>query len=468
MNVVCIGAGYVGSVTGASFAALGHQTTIIDVDQAKIDLLNVGKSPIYEPGLDELIAKYIGNRLFATTSYDAVREADVVFIGVGTPSNDDGTADLTYVKAAAHKIAENLSPSKFTVVVNKSTVPVGTADAVSSIVQEVSGLNPETDYAVVSNPEFLREGFALEDVFFPDRVVIGTTNEQAKQVMRELYHNLVERINYETISQDFHFNYCNNAKKPIYFETDTKSAEMIKYAANAFLAIKISYINEVARLCDALGADVVDVARGMGLDTRIGDKFLQVSPGWSGSCFPKDTAEFLATSRKCGSELLLVKSAIESNLMMHEYVIHKMEQQLQTLKGKMVGVLGLTFKPNTDDARMTQASYIIKRLIEQGATVYAHDPKGIEMFQRLHSDLPVQYCNSSLDVVNNADALLLLTHWDEYYSMDWERVYRAMNNPYIMDTRNFLPKEQLLSIGFTYEGLGIATNKHLKREVIPS
>lgn len=461
MNVVCIGSGYVGSVTGTAFAVLGHKTTIIDIDQNKVDLINSGKSPIYEPGLDELIQKYIGKTLFATTSYDVVMEADVIFIGVGTPSKEDGTADLKYIKLAAQSIGKNLNPFKFTVIVDKSTVPVGTSDLVASIIEETSGLNSGEHFAIVSNPEFLREGYALEDVFFPDRIVIGTNDEKARKVMRELYHNLVERVNYDIISKDFVFNYNLNSPKAVYFETDAKSAEMIKYAANAFLAVKISYINEVARLCEALGANVLDVAKGMGLDSRIGEKFLQVSSGWSGSCFPKDTAEFLANSQKYGVELSIVKAAVESNTKMHLYCVEKAQKRLKSLNGKNIGILGLTFKPNTDDARKTQASVIIKKLLELGANVRAHDPKGTEMFKALNGDLDIQYCANSEDVFEKADGVILLTHWDEYLEINWDKVRQKMRIPYILDTRNYLRDLQLSNLGYLYEGLGVGSDSHI-------
>lgn len=466
MNVVCIGSGYVGSVTGTAFAALGHKTTVIDIDPSKIDLLNAGKSPIYEPGLDKLVQKYIGKTLFATSNYHPVYEADVVFIGVGTPSKEDGTADLTYIKKAAEKIGEHLNPHRFTVVVNKSTVPVGTADLVSSIIEEGSGLKAEEHFAVVSNPEFLREGYALEDVFFPDRVVVGSNHERAKSIMRELYHRLVERVSYKEISKDFAFSYNLSSPKAVYFETDVKSAEMIKYASNAFLAVKISYINEVARLCETLGANVLDVAKGMGLDSRIGEKFLQVSSGWSGSCFPKDTAEFLATSRKYGNELSIVKAAIESNRKMHEFVVEKIRRRLKILNGKKIGILGLTFKPNTDDARKTQASVIIRMLLDSGANIKVHDPKGMEMFKAVNPDLHIQYCGRAEEVAHQADGIVLLTHWDEYLHLDWKQMISAMKTPYLLDTRNFLPKELLINLGYQYEGLGIGTEQEKDEGVI--
>ncbi|CAN7710787.1 UDP-glucose/GDP-mannose dehydrogenase family protein [Paenibacillus sp. LjRoot153] len=460
MNIVCIGSGYVGSVTGAAFAVLGHHTTVLDIDHNKIDLMNAGKSPIYEPGLDHLIAKYMGRTLFATTDYQVIYQAEVVFIGVGTPSKADGTADLKFIRLAAESIGKHLNPNKFTVIINKSTVPVGTADLVASIIEEASGLQVNKHFAMASNPEFLREGYALEDVFFPDRIVIGTEHERSKKVMQALYFNLLNRVNYDEKSSDFKFAYNSHAALPTYYETDIKSAEMIKYASNAFLAVKVSYINEMARLCETLGANITEVANGMGMDSRIGSKFLQVSSGWSGSCFPKDTAELLATSQKYSCELTVVQAAVDSNQQMHDYVVDKIKRKLKTLTGKNIGILGLTFKPNTDDARKTQASVIIKELIDAGARIKAHDPHGMEMFQQLNAALDVQYVTSAIEVTNNVDAVVLLTHWDEYLLIDWSQVLPNMRSPYLLDTRNVLKQSHLQKLGFDYEGLGINSSKN--------
>ncbi|MFD0694231.1 UDP-glucose dehydrogenase family protein [Paenibacillus sp. GCM10027628] len=456
MKVVCVGSGYVGSVTGTALAVLGYPTIIIDTDARKVKEINAGKSPIYEPGLASMISQMVSSSMLsATQNYECVYHADVVFIAVGTPSRSDGTADLKYVKSAARSISKHLNPGKFTVIVNKSTVPVGTADLVASIIEETSGLRHNRHFAVVSNPEFLREGYALEDVFFPDRIVIGTINPKARAIMRKMYSPLLERVDFDIPSQE-HARISNySAPKPVYFECDTKSAELIKYVSNAFLSVKISYINEVARLCDLVGANVLDVAQGMGLDSRIGNKFLQVSSGWSGSCFPKDTAEILTASQKYGSELSIVKAAIDANRSMHDYCIQKIERRLSTLKGKKIGILGLTFKPNTDDARSTQASYIIERLIELGASVAAHDPQGMEMFQRLNPHLPVQYCNDPEETAVSADALMLLTHWEEYRMLKWDMISWKMRNRYMLDTRNFLINLNLNELGFCYEGIGV-------------
>lgn len=456
MKVVCIGSGYVGSVTGTAFAILGYPTIIVDMDARKVKEINGGKSPIYEPGLASCIERMVqASRLSAAQTYDCVYEADVVFIAVGTPSKPDGAVELKYVRAAARSIGEHLNPSQFTVIVNKSTVPVGTSELVATIIEEVSGLENNRHFAVVSNPEFLREGYALEDVFFPERIIIGSGSPKAKKVMRDLYKPLLERTNYAELSAHLAFAGSHEATKTVLFESDAKSAELIKYVSNAFLSVKISYINEVARLCDSLGANVNDVSYGMGLDTRIGNKFLQVSSGWSGSCFPKDTAEILSESQKYGSELTIVKAAIDSNISMHDYCIQKIQRSLTSLNSKNIAILGLTFKPNTDDARHTQASYIIGKLLDLGATVSVHDPKGMSMFQQMNSQLQIRYCERPIDAAAGADALVLLTHWDEYRLMNWETVYKLMKNRYILDTRNFLKKLNLGELGFAYEGLGL-------------
>ena len=456
MRVVCIGSGYVGSVTAVAFAAIKHQTTVIDIDPQKIAQINQGESPIFEPGLTELIKMTRAEGMLeAETTFASVSKADVVFITVGTPSKQDGTVDLTYIKSAAQQVAEQLNPKSFTVIVNKSTVPVGTCDFVSEIIETTSGLTANEHFAVVSNPEFLREGYALEDVFYPDRIVIGTFHEQARKLMRQLYEPIIARKYDKELLSYFSFVDDGNRAPVTYFETDSKSAELIKYASNAFLAVKISYINEMAKFCETIGANALEVAKGMGLDTRIGSKFLQVSSGWSGSCFPKDTAELLATSQKYGSELQLVKSAVTANKEMHEYCIEKIQRQLKTLNGKRIGILGLTFKPNTDDARQTQASYIIGRLLELGADITVHDPKGMEMFKRLNGSLEVTYAVSAEEVATRADAIVLLTHWPQYTSLDWKRMYSAMRRPYVFDTRNFLASDELEKLGFTYDGLGV-------------
>jgi UDPglucose 6-dehydrogenase len=455
MNVVCIGAGYVGSVTAAAFAAIGHTVTIVDVDPVKVEAIRRGESPIFEPGLQELIRAVSGSRLFAEDDYRRAEDADAVFICVGTPSGADHTADLTYVKEAALRIGERLNAGRYTVIAIKSTVPVGTSELVAAMLEEVSGLRRGREFEVVSNPEFLREGYAVADVFRPDRIVIGTASDRAEAVMRTLYEPLLAgRLDGVP---GLPASAAPVTKTPVWHRTDPASSELIKYASNAFLAVKISYINEIARLCDALGANVKEVAAGMGLDERIGSKFLQASSGWSGSCFPKDTAELLATSRKYGSELKLVAAAVEANADMHLYCVRKVQARLKAMPGRRIGVLGLTFKANTDDARQTQASVILRRLAAMGCRIQAHDPQGMPMFRKMNPDLPVQYAGHPMEAVKGADALILLTDWASYLEMDWRHAAKAMRSkrPYVLDTRNALPGAKLREWGWDYEGLGI-------------
>lgn len=453
VNIVCIGAGYVGSVTAAAFSNVGHFVTVIDLDPQKLEAIQSRMSPIFEPGLEALIEQ-ADHLLNASASYQPVRQANAVFICVGTPSLPDASADMSYVKAAARSIGENLNPSSFTVIVNKSTVPVGTTDLVSMIIEEASGLKSNQHFAVVSNPEFLREGYALEDVFYPDRIVIGTKNEKAKMILRELYGPFIERKYEGRIYELIPNKTPRREKITKYMETDEKSAEMIKYASNAFLAVKISYINEIARLSEALGSNIEDIAKGMGLDQRIGEKFLQVSSGWSGSCFPKDTSELLLTSHKYGRELKIVKAATESNHDMLLYCVQKVQRKLKCLNGKTLSILGLTFKPDTDDVRQTQALTVISKLLEFGAHVKVHDPKGMDGFKHIHKQLDIHYCRTAEEAAVQSSAIILLTHWTQYRDLDWRNMYKTMVYPYILDTRNFLINDQLCEIGFDYEGIG--------------
>ncbi|HEX7057244.1 MAG TPA: UDP-glucose/GDP-mannose dehydrogenase family protein [Bacilli bacterium] len=453
MNIACIGSGYVGSVTAAAFAATGHKVTIIDIDEARIAMIRQRKSPIYEPGLDLLIQETYGNTLFAATDYGSVAGADIVMICVGTPSRKDGSVDLRYVKQAAESVATHLSNEHFTVIANKSTVPVGTSDLVASIVEQKAKLIRGKHFAVVSNPEFLREGFALQDVFYPDRIIVGFSEAIANEMMNRLYEPIMERRGFAQFNRKLNLQPAEN--RTVYFATDTKSAELIKYASNAFLAVKISYVNDIARLCEAVGANASDVAAGMGLDSRIGNKFLQVSSGWGGSCFPKDTLELMMTGRKYGVKLGTVAAAIEANELMQHYCVTKLRKQLKTMNGKTVAILGLTFKANTDDVRNSQAEAIISELLEFGTNVKVHDPQGMAMFQRLYGNLKVEYCQTAMDAITHADACMLLTDWEEYRMLDWSAVRARMRNPYLLDTRNALPAAEMKATGFIYEGLGI-------------
>ncbi|NNL56699.1 MAG: UDP-glucose/GDP-mannose dehydrogenase family protein, partial [Pseudomonadales bacterium] len=404
MKVVMIGAGYVGLVSGACFAEFGATVTCVDVIDEKIDALQRGVMPIYEPGLDQLVAKNVeaGRLAFSTALASEVPRADIIFIAVGTPTRrGDGHADLTYVYEAAKAIAEHLDG--YTVIVNKSTVPVGTAAQVSRIVGET---NPSANFSVASNPEFLREGAAIGDFMRPDRVVLGVEDERAESVLRDLYRpiNLIEA--------------------PI-LVTNWESAELTKYAANAFLATKISFINEIANLCEAVGADVHAVAKGMGLDGRIGKKFLHPGPGYGGSCFPKDTLALIRIAQEHETPSRIVESVVEVNAAQKARMVKKIRSVLGEVSGKKIAVLGLTFKPETEDMRDSPALSIIPPLLDKGANVVAHDPQGAEEAAK---ELPasVAYVDDIYAAVEQADAVVLMTEWNEYRNLDLLRIKQAM------------------------------------------
>ena len=432
MRVAMIGTGYVGLVSGACFADFGHTVTCIDKDAAKIEQLKSGGIPIYEPGLDLLVAQNVkAGRLFFSTDAEAVRTADAVFIGVGTPSRrGDGYADLSYVYAAAEEIAGLVDG--FTVVVTKSTVPVGTGDEIEAIFKRV---RPDADVVVVSNPEFLREGAAIEDFKRPDRVVVGTQDARAQTVMRELYRPL----------------YLNET--PILF-TDRRTSELIKYAANAFLALKITYINEMADLCEAVGADVQQVAKGIGLDGRIGGKFLNAGPGYGGSCFPKDTIALVRTARDAGSPVELVESTIRVNDERKRAMARKVIKALDgDVKGKTVGILGLTFKPNTDDMRDAPSLAIVPALQDKGAKIQAFDPEGHEARKLLKG---VDFKDDPYAVATGADVLVIITEWDQFRALDLDRIKLLMNKPVLVDLRNIYKPADMLARGFAYTSVGRA------------
>ncbi len=432
MRVAMIGTGYVGLVSGACFADFGHVVTCIDKDAGKIERLHAGVMPIYEPGLDVLVARNVeaGRLDFATDLREAVAAADAVFIAVGTPSRrGDGHADLSYVYAAAEEIAACLDG--FTVVVTKSTVPVGTGDEVEAIVRRV---RPEADCAVVSNPEFLREGAAIEDFKRPDRVVVGAEDERAREVMRELYRPL------------------NLNESPLLF-TGRRTSELIKYAANAFLAMKITFINEMADLCEAVGADVQQVARGIGLDNRIGGKFLHAGPGYGGSCFPKDTLALVRTAQAAGAPSRLIETTVEVNDARKRGMADRVARALGgELAGKTVGVLGLTFKPNTDDMRDSPALDIVPALQARGARVQAYDPEG--MREAAHLLAGVTFRSGAYEAAEGADALVILTEWDQFRALDLDRVRLSMREPVVVDLRNVYKPGDMRRRGFRYFGVG--------------
>ncbi len=432
MRIAMIGTGYVGLVSGACFADFGHRVTCVDKDGDKIAALKRGEIPIFEPGLDALVDSNskAGRLDFTTELPDVVAEADAVFIAVGTPSRrGDGHADLSYVRAAAREIASALRG--FTVVITKSTVPVGTGDEVERLIRETS---PQADVAVASNPEFLREGAAIRDFKHPDRIVVGTDDLRARDLVDELYRPL----------------YLNRA--PI-MHTGRRTAELIKYAANAFLATKITFINEIADLAERVGADVQDVARGIGLDNRIGPKFLHAGPGFGGSCFPKDTRALVQTAHDYDVPLRIVEAVLAVNDNRKRAMSRKVASALGgELRGKTVGVLGLTFKPNTDDMREAPSIPLIVALLDQGAVVRAYDPAGMA---QARAELPdIAYCSDPYACAHEADALVIVTEWEEFRALDLSRLRREMRNPAIVDLRNIYRPDEMAKHGFTYESIG--------------
>ncbi len=434
MRVAMIGTGYVGLVSGACFADFGHEVTCVDKDVSKIERLKAGEIPIFEPGLDDLVASNVrGGRLsFALDGAEAIRAADAVFIAVGTPSRrGDGHADLSYVYAAAEEIAGLIEG--FTVVVTKSTVPVGTGDEIERIIRE---RRPDANFAVVSNPEFLREGAAIEDFKRPDRVVVGTEDERAQGVMRELYRPL------------------NLNETPILF-TGRRTSELTKYAANAFLAMKITFINEMADLCEAVGADVQQVARGIGLDKRIGSKFLHAGPGYGGSCFPKDTLALVRTATDAGTPVRLIETTVSINDDRKKAMAARVAKALGgDLKGKTVALLGLTFKPNTDDMRDAPSLDVAPALMAAGATVQAFDPEGMHEASKLLDG--VVFRDGPYEAVEGADAVVILTEWDQFRALDLDRVKLLLKQPVMVDLRNVYRPDDMRARGFRYSSIGRA------------
>ena len=431
MRVAMIGTGYVGLVSGACFADFGHVVTCIDKDASKIARLEAGEIPIFEPGLEDIVARNVreGRLKFATGSAEAVREADAVFIAVGTPSRrGDGHADLSYVYAAAEEVAGQIDG--FTVIVTKSTVPVGTGDEIEAIMTRV---RPDRNWAVASNPEFLREGAAIADFKRPDRVVVGTEDERAKAVMRELYRPL----------------FLNET--PILF-TSRRTSELIKYAANAFLAMKITFINEIAELSEALGADVQQIAKGIGLDGRIGSKFLHAGPGYGGSCFPKDTLALVRTAQMAGSPVRLIETTVEVNDARKKAMADKIIKAMGgSVAGRRIGVLGLTFKPNTDDMRDAPALDIVPALQAAGALIQAYDPEGHEARQLLRD---VEFMPGPYEAAQDADCLVIITEWDQFRALDLDRVKLLMRAPLVVDLRNVYPPAEMRARGFDYRSIG--------------
>ena len=432
MRVTMIGAGYVGLVSGACFADFGHTVTCVDKDPGKIERLEQGVMPIFEPGLAELVASNVkeGRLFFSLDAREAIKSADAVFIAVGTPSRrGDGHADLSYVYAAAKEIAEHMDG--FTVVVTKSTVPVGTGDEVEEIIRKT---NPNAKFAVVSNPEFLREGAAISDFKRPDRVVVGTDNEEARERMRELYRPL----------------FLNET--PMLF-TERRTSELIKYAANAFLAVKITFINEMADLCEKVGANVQDVSKGIGLDNRIGRKFLHAGPGYGGSCFPKDTLALTKTANDNGSPVRIVDTVVQVNEARKKAMAERVIAAAGgDVKGKTIGVLGLAFKPNTDDMRDAPSLDIIPALQAAGARIKAYDPESMHEAGKLLQD--VEFCDGPYHAIDGADVMVLITEWDQFRALDFDRVKKLLKTPTVVDLRNVYQPADMKRRGFNYASIG--------------
>ncbi len=426
-NICVVGTGYVGIVTGVCFADLGNNVVCIEIDQHKLDMLHAGKSPIYEPGLEELLQRNVNaGRLRFTDNYQiGIPDADFVFITVGTPMGDDGAADLQYVESAARSIGEALQQPS--IIIDKSTVPIGTGDWVTNLIKQAAR---DVPFAVISNPEFLREGSAVNDFFHPDRIVLGSLDREAAATVAALHEPLGAPI----------------------IITDLRTAEMIKYASNAFLATRISFINEIAQICEKLGADVKEVARGMGADRRIGPHFLDAGLGYGGSCFPKDVMALHHMAAKSGCHPQLLQAVMDINSDARRSFVHKAETILEGLDGKQIGVLGLSFKPNTDDMREAPSLDIVRALQDVGAHVKAYDPVAMSVAETMLPD--VVYCATPYDVAKGSDALLILTEWNEFKQLDFDKLKRLMRQPVILDGRNLYDPETIEARGFTYRGVG--------------
>ena len=431
MRVAMIGSGYVGLVSGACFSEFGVEVLCVDKDDSKIATLEAGEIPIFEPGLEDLVAKNVkaGRLSFTTDLRKAVKSADAIFIAVGTPSRrGDGHADLSYVYRAASEIGEALDG--YTVVITKSTVPVGTGEEVAKIIFKV---RPDADFDVVSNPEFLREGSAIEDFMRPDRVIIGSNSERAQEVMRRLYRPLYLR------------------ETPIVF-TSRQTSELIKYAANAFLAMKITFINEIADLCEVLDADIQDVARGIGLDGRIGNRFLHAGPGYGGSCFPKDTLAIVKTAADIKKPLRLIETAIDINAKRKARMADKIIKACGGVESKTIAILGLTFKPNTDDMRDSPSIDIINGLLEEGAIIRAYDPEGMKEAKSIFPD--IIWCKDAYDAIKGANAVSIVTEWNQFRALDLQRVKSLLKSPIMIDLRNIYSADEMATAGFTYVSIG--------------
>jgi UDPglucose 6-dehydrogenase len=452
MRVSIIGTGYVGLTTGVCLGFLGHKVTCVDSDEAKIDTLRSGRTPIYEPWLEDLLALAQPNLCFSTSYPESIPGAEVVFIAVGTPPLATGSPDLSYLLSAAQSVGEHLNGA-FTVVVNKSTVPIGSGNWVESILRESyeqyhSRLS-DGHFAVASNPEFLREGSALHDSLYPDRVVIGADEPRALELLYTLYRPILD----QTFPSPTFLPRPEGLGAVPLISTHLASAELIKYAANGFLALKISYINEIGRLAERVGADITQVANGIGLDSRIGTRFLQPGIGWGGSCFGKDTAALVSTAAEYGLTMPIVQAAREINHCQRAHVVEKLLAELKILKGRTIALLGLAFKPHTDDLRDAPSMEISRQLTERGAKVKAHDPVALPRARRERADSGIAFCEDPVELAKGADALVLVTEWPQYRELPWEDLARDMRHPLVLDGRQFLDRPRLTRAGFHYIGI---------------
>lgn len=433
MKICVVGSGYVGLVTGACLADFGMDVTGVDKDVSKVEALQRGEIPIFEPGLKTIVQRNseAGRLRFTTDLGPSIEAAAAVFIAVGTPPREDGSADLSFIQDVARSIGRHLNG--FKVVITKSTVPTGTGAMIENIVREESG--GEQDFAVVSNPEFLREGSAIEDFLHPDRVVVGSRHQRAVDTMMKIYGPL-------------------KAADVPFVVTDVETAEMIKYASNGFLATKISFINEMAALCEAYGADVEVVARGMGLDDRIGPRFLAPGPGFGGSCFPKDTQAVSQLAQQKGMEFRIIDAVLEANEVTKRRMVDKVREAVGDLEGKTLGILGLSFKPDTDDIRDSPSIPLLEGLVAGGATLRAFDPEAMPNFREAHPDLPIEYCANAYEAIDGADAAVIVTEWNQFRALEMGRLRSSLRKPVVVDLRNLYEPDQMAEHGFTYVSVG--------------
>jgi UDPglucose 6-dehydrogenase len=447
MKVCVIGTGYVGLVTGVCLAEIEHNVICVDKDESKINMLLNGKMPIYEPGLDKLVEKNVKkkNLIFSKDLVSAIKSQDIIFICVGTPPTSAGKPDLNSLDEVSKLIGKSINSYK--IIINKSTVPIGTAKRIKKIIKEnLNEENKNNNFDIVSNPEFLKEGEAVEDAFFPERIVFGSDSEKVINLMKKLYEPI--------INQDFDYA-DNNPKKrekvPIII-TDSTSSELIKYASNSFLATKISFVNEMANICERVGANILDVTYGMGLDSRIGTKYMKAGIGWGGSCFPKDVRALSFTAEEYGAHASILNAVIQVNNYQRFKIIQKAMDLLGIIEDKIVGVLGIAFKPNTDDTREAPSVTVINKLVELGAEVRAYDP----VVNRIppEMDKKVIISKNPYEALKNANLMVLITDWADFLDLDFVKIKLIMKNPYLIDGRNFLDKKKLLDLGFVYRGIG--------------